>query len=200
MLLTQTDLTNGIVGWNGTHCDRAIVLLDKGEEAERHVVWNATGTVMTQPFEQGFAMAFPEGVGENSSPYPAWLMRLDQDGSIRTRIWDIDDRGEKIHFTLAHIPGYGLYHRIVLRPENTTWDADAMLFFGDSWARFINGRIVGEQASPMTDITPTDDGFAISGYPIGTFELEGKFLEIVARGDDEEQAKRNAEGLLGLIV
>ncbi len=202
MKLTDAEYQRGLLSWAPS--PRAIASVRSMKDGQPDD-WSSplsdpTGSVVPEvlgtPMQLRFGLAEPAA---DAMPYPARLERLDPDGAVRTRIWDRYD-GDEVQLTLAHVPNYGHFHRIVIAPALLFWDEDVIVRSGDVLIRFVNGVVIGEYVPPMNRVEPTAEGFAITGDPVGTKTLSGRFVDIVAPGATVQEAERRARGAYGLVT
>jgi hypothetical protein len=105
------------------------------------------------------------------------------------------------NIALVHIPAYGIYHRLVVEvPPTLTWDDDTVLRVGDAIVRFVTGVISGARVPGFDHVEFEDGGFSVTSGRAGLVQAEGRFIEIVAPGNDEASAELNATAVLGLLA
>ncbi|MDP9441822.1 MAG: hypothetical protein M3P34_06540 [Actinomycetota bacterium] len=73
-----------------------------------------TGSKVASPPGRYLQLRFePVDGGDASPPYPARWERVVEDGLVITCVWDQID-GNEAMIKLAHVPGYGTWHRLVV--------------------------------------------------------------------------------------
>lgn len=116
----------------------------------------------------------------------------------RTSVWDGLPTGEALHIT--HLPDYGIYHRLVLSAGNCDWGEDSVVTIGSVRIRLVTGRVDGERAAPIDQVTIEDGKISLTGEPSGAASVEGRFVDVVASGDTPDAAEQNAWSSLGLAA
>jgi hypothetical protein len=129
-----------------------------------------------------------------------WEVRWERiwDDRLTTAVWNNATPGQPI--VLEHIPTFGIFHRLVVRTPFLEVANGVVLRVGSLVVRFVIGRVSGEKAEPFDTVQLAPDQIAITGGPIGGFQEEGRFIEIVAPGETPDQAELNAYSTLGLIA
>jgi hypothetical protein len=201
--LSREDYSRGLLSWQGE--SKGAVVIDftdpHGNQRQTGRLTDPDGSILHEMVGDSLAVAFrPETEGQTRLPYPFRLERIDSDGTVRTRIWDIDEQDEK-HVTLMHVPGYGYFYRIVVVNTLLAWNQDTVFRCGDVLVRFESAAVVGEYTPPLRTIEAVPEGFRIIGEPMGTKTFEGiPCIDIVAPGTTPDEAERRAHGVYGLII
>jgi hypothetical protein len=116
------------------------------------------------------------------------------DNSVITQVWNDDISSAPTK--LRHLPGYGVFHRLVIATPYLGWEEDISLRVGGAMLRLVTG----EEVSPMDQVTIEDGNVAITGEMSGSMVAEGRFIEIVAPGSDPDDAEARAHSILGLAA
>jgi hypothetical protein len=202
MRLTPDVYASGLVKWNPDAL--ADVQTSATDDPTGPDIWSEPltdphGSHVTSPPGRYMKMRSRTASGA-PSPYPIRRDRLAQSGAVESLIVDPIPHHDQ-YVCLAHIPNYGIYHRLVIAALPTlTWDADAVLRVGDAIVRLVNGVIIGEHAPGFDQVMVEADRVSIEGGRAGTVQEEGRFIEIVAPGGNEASAELNATAVLGLLA
>jgi hypothetical protein len=201
MKLTPEEHRRGLVKWNPAASVeiQTSTANDPNEESDWSApLSEATGSKVLSPPGQYVQLAVQK-TGEGESPFPIRWDRLFGD-AVGTAIYDpVPHDGQYIK--LAHIPNYGVFHRLVLEaPPVLTWEEDAILRVDDVIVRLVSGSITGERVAPLDQIEVMPDGFSLTSDWSGTAHLEGRFIEIIAPGETEAAAELNVSAIRGILA
>jgi hypothetical protein len=201
MRLTTDEYDRGLVKWSSD--GRVEVRTTATDDPSGPDVWSAP---LTDP--NGSHALSPPGrylrlgcqvAGDGPPPFP---IRWDRQyhGKIQTLIVDSVPH-PNTNIALVHFPTYGIYHRLVVEvPPTLTWDADTALRVGDAIVRLVTGVIFGQRVPGFDHVDIEDNGISVTSGWAGTIQEEGRFIEIVAPGNDEASAELNATAILGLLA
>jgi len=133
-------------------------------------------------------------------PHPVRWERLNDNGIVQTELW-VGPTSHRSNVFLGHVPNYGTFHRLVVAATPyLAWDEDAIVRVGDVVVRLVRGKIAAEHAPPVEQMEIEEGSVSfISGW-IGTVELDGRFIEIVAPGASPSAAQFRAFAVLGLLA
>jgi hypothetical protein len=118
-------------------------------------------------------------------------------GVVQTLVYESVHRDPHV---LRHVPDYGTYHRLVVSTPYVDWDQDAVLRSTGVLVRFIVGTVEGERVTPFDRVELAGGQVSVEGGGAGTAEAEGRFIEIVAAGEDPAAAESRARTVLGLVA
>lgn len=187
--LTSDEDARGYVYWVPADRPIRVVELNNDGNPVRSIhLSNPQGSVM------------PPGIGrfqfaiDGLAPGSAILVRLVDD--FGCAIWE-GTSGQQLRFRF--VPNHGVFHRVVVDAGRVEWPADCVLRAGDALVRFLNGRVEGERVAPIDSVEIEQGRVSFTAEPSGTFEAEGRFIEVVVPGSDEHEAEANCEALLGLL-
>jgi hypothetical protein len=207
MKLTADEYRRGWLRWNRMSGTVVRTATTNSPDALAH--WStpladASGSkVQSEPgqfrqlrFEPG-PIILPPGV--DRSPFPAMWECIEDNEVVQTAIYDRFD--SPVQFSLVHIPSYGTFHRLVIAATPTlSWETDAILAVGEVIVRLITGKFTGERVSPLDQVEVDGADVSVKSDWSGTAEAEGRFVEIVAPGDDQAAAGLHASAVLGLLA
>jgi hypothetical protein len=202
MRLTPDEYRQGLIKWNPR--SHAEVRTQTANDETTESTWSeplsdANGSKVQSPPGQ-FIQISHRLLGGSEPPFHIRWDRLDVSGAVCTVVLDPSPHsGQPIKF--AHIPNYGIFHRLVVEvPETLAWASDTVLRVDDVIVRLVTGPITGEKSGALNIVEATPGGFTLTSGWSGTVHREGRFIEIVAPGEDEAAAELNANSILGLLA
>ena len=121
--------------------------------------------------------------------------QLHESGEVVTAVFEFHSKQlSRIH--LRYVPEYGHFHRLVVEGGNIEWSEDHAMRMGKDTVRFVDGMVDGPWRNGISresgDQTNYEAVFDLRDAP-----LAGRFIEIVANGDDAKDARRRALAYLG---
>src|SRR5262245_13499443 len=120
--------------------------------------------------------------------------RLDGDRVV-TAIWQ---NGAQL-IPLIHVAGFGFFHRLVVSCPALDWQEDLVFAVSDARVRFVTGTVRVERARP-DPVAKLVEGRASVEVAVGTEDISGRFIDVIAPGDDPEKAELRAQAILGLVA
>lgn len=125
-----------------------------------------------------------------------WYERLYDDGKFITDVFDFSGTDvRRIH--LIHVPDAGIFHRLVVDAGNLEWDPDFVLREGRDAIRMLSA-VHGPWSEGIREERGDRTNYEVF-FDVREGSLEGKFVEVVASGDDKYTARVRAFALLGYI-
>lgn len=198
MKLSQEEYRRGVLSWNID--SKADLRTSTADTTGTPPIWsdplkNSSGSIVQSPNRRYCALRI-EADDETAINRP-FQVRWEHavDNSIATRVFDNSlATGPTI---LIHVSGYGIFHRLVVNVPYLGWEENAILKTGDVTVRFIEGMVDGERVTPFDTIEA--DG-SMTGGATGESIAEGRFIEIVVRGETPEDAELRSYTILGLLA
>jgi hypothetical protein len=204
MIIDAVDYERGLVKWNPAS-DVVLRTATSDADDSSQAQWSEpltdpNGSIVQSPRRRMVQLRADSGTPTPAtSPAPIRWERIDESGCIATTLWDPDANGGDF-VKLAHIPTYGVFHRLVIAADRGfVWDADKVIRVSDAVVRLHSGALTGEQVTSFDCVEVATGGLSISGGGGGTATAEGKFVEIIAPGSTPFDAKLLAFALLGLV-
>lgn len=158
-----------------------------------------TGSLV-QSSAHRFSMLAAEVVENEALLHPfevRWQRALDD--KFFTRVYK--DDFQEPPTVLTHLPGFGIFHRLVVSTPYLAWEEEATVCVEDTVIRILNGSLEGELVTPGSDVEITEEGtVAITGASMGTAYAKGRLLEIVTPGENPARAEARAFAILGLMA
>ncbi|MDP2936432.1 MAG: HEPN domain-containing protein [Dehalococcoidia bacterium] len=161
--------------------------------------------VLSPPDEYGALLL--DSIDDPSALERAFQVRWERviNDLVVTRIWDNGLLAPPAILlapptVLLHVPYYGLFHRLVVAMPYLGWPEDVVFAFGNTRIRLVEGLIRGEKAAPMDQVDVTENEVSLTGQFSGSYEAEGRFIDIVASGESAEAAEFAAYSYLGLLA
>ena len=196
MILTSDDDRRGYLTWTPPDLRIQVVDVTSGGRVVA-TLRNSEGSAMPSPLPAAFQFRLGRRIDPPGSDEMPRLVMVDSFGCA---VWT-GTPGET-PTRLSWVPGIGHFRRIVLDATNIAWPGDCVVRCGLSLIRFLTGRISGEHAGGGMNEIEFDSagGYSVTGERIEAAEFEGRFIEVIAVGEDEHAASANAEALLGLLL
>jgi hypothetical protein len=202
MKLTPDEYRRGLVKWNPAASIK--VQTATSDDPLAPLEWSAplsdpNGSQVLSPPGQYVQMSWQQKAA-GPAPYPVRWDRSAPEGAVQSLIYDPLPHKDTF-IKLAHIPNYGVYHRLVIEaPPTLTWENDSAIRVGDAVVRLITGIIRGERVPPFEQVEIEDEKVSILTDWAGTVQEDGRFIEIVAPGSDEGSAELTATAIMGLLA
>jgi hypothetical protein len=202
MKLTPEDYRRGLLKWNPQ--SSAEVHTFATDDPDAPTIWSdphtdPSGSLVTSAAGVQVQLSIRR-TGEGELPFPIRWDRLAQGEIVQAIVFDPEPHNGQ-YIKLAHISNYGTFHRLVVEATPTlAWEHDAVLRVKDAMVRLVTGTITGEQVSPIEDAEVQPDGLTLTSGQSGTVRREGRFIEIVAPGENASTAELNASSILGLLA
>lgn len=196
---TEAAHRNGMLRW---HPDEVVLTLTDGT-ASNHVIPEGR-------FADGIAYRFlDQPLDETRSlslhglrPWPAGrpiacYERLQDSRILSSDLW-ASDNGQVRLIRLAHVPDTGHYHRIVLETGNLRWPENITLRSGRDTLRFVDGTVYGPWSPGVGSEKGTQASYEAT-IEVTYEPLVGRFIEVVAWGQNGQEARIRAHALLGHV-
>jgi hypothetical protein len=201
MLFTDAQHRRGLLRW--LHED---VSIEIEEAVGRHLI-TAEGIMsngqsfrfLDEPLGPGRSITLRGSRPWKSTGGIAWYEETQDNGMFRSDLWDWDVKDKQLRLIrLAHVPDYGVYHQLVVDAGNLEWPENIHLRYGRDFVRLIVGTVFGPWTKGISR-----EGGNTADYEVTvnvTYEpLEGRFIEVVANGEDPSAARVRALALLGYV-
>ncbi|MEX2227559.1 MAG: hypothetical protein WEB52_14040 [Dehalococcoidia bacterium] len=101
---------------------------------------------------------------------------------------------------LVFVPDLGVFHRRVIAVPYLDWSEDTVIRLDGTLVRFVTGEMRGEQVTPFDQVSAEGAKWVIEGGGMEAASAEGRFIEVVARGETEREAQLLVQSVLGLIA
>lgn len=200
VLIRLDDLRRGLVRWSSDVPLALSLRTDlNGREIESDHLTDSSGSLLNIELGNsvGFGLHFTGWTGQ---PFRGGTAEVERRRAARvdTRLSHLGSAQQG--FTVRHVPGFGVYHRLVIDADYADWPFDVCIFAGNARIRLISGDLEVEELSDFQRLVRSENEDRLEGASQSTVVKTGRFIEIIAPGATPTDAEFQAFATRGLVA